>query len=98
MNIHPALLPAFPGASGVGDAFAYGVKVTGVTVHFADESFDNGPIIAQEPVIIEETDTVETLEARIHELEHRLYPRAIQLFAQNRLVIEGRKVRVLPIR
>jgi phosphoribosylglycinamide formyltransferase-1 len=52
MNIHPALLPAFPGASGVGDAFAYGVKVTGVTVHFADESFDNGPIIAQEPVII----------------------------------------------
>ncbi|HEY3318625.1 MAG TPA: phosphoribosylglycinamide formyltransferase [Coriobacteriia bacterium] len=98
MNIHPALLPSFPGAAGVADAFAYGVKVTGVTVHFADESFDNGPIIAQEPVVIEETDDVESLEARIHEVEHRIYPRAIQLFAENRLVIEGRKVRILPRR
>jgi phosphoribosylglycinamide formyltransferase 1 len=96
MNIHPALLPAFPGATGIADAFAYGVKVTGVTVHFADESFDNGPIIAQEPVVIEESDDVETLEARVHEVEHRIYPRAIQLFAENRLVIEGRRVRILP--
>ncbi len=98
MNIHPALLPSFPGSAGIADAFAYGVKVTGVTVHFADESFDNGPIIAQEPVVIEETDDVESLEARIHEVEHRIYPRAIQLFAENRLVIEGRKVRILPRR
>jgi phosphoribosylglycinamide formyltransferase 1 len=98
MNLHPALLPSFPGANGIGDAFAYGAKVTGVTVHFADESFDNGPIIAQEPVVIEETDDVETLEAKIHAVEHRLYPAAIQLFAQHRLVIEGRRVRVLPER
>ena len=96
MNLHPALLPSFPGANGIGDAFAYGAKVTGVTVHFANESFDQGPIIAQEPVVIEESDDVETLSARIHEVEHRIYPRAIQLFAENRLVIEGRRVRVLP--
>lgn len=98
MNIHPALLPSFPGASGITDAFAYGAKVTGVTVHFADESFDRGPIIAQEAVAVEETDDVETLEAKIHAVEHRIYPDAIQLFAENRLVIEGRKVRVLPPR
>lgn len=96
MNIHPALLPSFAGASGIADAFAHGVKVTGVTVHFADELFDSGPIIAQEAVPIEETDDVESLEARIHAVEHRLYPHAIQLFAERRLVIEGRKVRILP--
>lgn len=98
MNLHPALLPSFPGATGIGDAFAYGAKVTGVTVHFADEEFDRGPIIAQEPVVIEESDTSETLEAKIHEVEHRIYPRAIQLFAENRLVIEGRRVHILPKR
>lgn len=98
MNIHPALLPSFPGANGIGDAFAYGVKVTGVTVHFADERFDSGPIVAQEPVVVEEIDDVESLEAKIHEVEHRIYPRAIQLFAENRLVIEGRRVRILPKR
>lgn len=98
MNLHPALLPAFPGASGIGDAFAYGVKVTGVTVHFADEQFDRGPIIAQEAVVIDETDDVESLSAKIHAVEHRIYPAAIQLFAENRLVIEGRRVRVLPPR
>lgn len=96
MNLHPALLPAFPGATSIGDAFAYGVKVTGVTVHFADEQFDRGPIIVQEPVVIEETDDVESLEAKIHAVEHRVYPQAIQLFAEDRLVIEGRRVRVLP--
>ncbi len=92
LNIHPALLPAFPGASGIRDAFEYGVKVTGVTVHFADEQFDKGPIIAQEAVPVAEDDTLETLEAKIHEIEHRIYPRALQLIAEDRVEIIGRKV------
>lgn len=96
LNLHPALLPSFPGASGIGDAWAYGVKVTGVTVHFADEDFDAGPIIAQEVVRIEEDDTVETLEAKIHSVEHRIYPAAIQLLAEGRVRMEGRRVRILP--
>jgi phosphoribosylglycinamide formyltransferase-1 len=96
LNIHPALLPSFPGASGIADAWKAGVKVTGVTVHFADEHFDEGPIIAQEVVRIEEDDTVETVEAKIHSAEHRLYPGAIQLLAQDRVRIEGRRVRILP--
>ena len=73
VNLHPALLPSFPGANGIRDAFDHGVKVTGVTVHFANEKFDEGPIIAQEAVVIAEDDTLETLEAKIHEVEHRLY-------------------------
>lgn len=92
LNIHPALLPSFPGAHGISDAFDYGVKVTGVTVHFANEAFDEGPIIAQEPVEIREDDTLDSLEARIHEVEYRLYPRALQLLAEGRVHIEGRKV------
>ncbi|MDO8915122.1 MAG: phosphoribosylglycinamide formyltransferase [Coriobacteriia bacterium] len=96
LNIHPALLPSFPGASGVADAWKAGVKVTGVTVHFADEKFDEGPIIAQEVVRIEEDDTVAMVEARIHSVEHRIYPAAIQLLAQDRIRVEGRRVRVLP--
>jgi phosphoribosylglycinamide formyltransferase-1 len=94
LNIHPALLPSFPGASGIHDAFDYGVKVTGVTVHFADEEFDRGPIIAQEPIVVAEEDTLETLEAKIHEVEHRIYPRALQLVAEDRVEIVGRKVHV----
>jgi phosphoribosylglycinamide formyltransferase-1 len=94
INIHPALLPSFAGAHGIGDAFAYGVKVTGVTVHFANEVFDEGPIIAQEAVVVEESDTIETLEAKIHEVEHRLYPKALQLIAQGRVSIDGRIVRI----
>lgn len=97
MNLHPSLLPAFAGASGIRDAFEYGVKVTGVTVHFADERLDHGPIICQEPVRVEEGDTLESLEAKIHEVEHRLIVEAVRLFEQGRLVIEGRKVRVLPV-
>ncbi|MDO8964097.1 MAG: phosphoribosylglycinamide formyltransferase [Coriobacteriia bacterium] len=96
LNIHPALLPSFAGAHGIADAFASGVKVTGVTVHFANEVFDEGPIVAQEAVAIAEDDTIESLEERIHAVEHRLYPAALQLVAQGRVVIEGRKVRVLP--
>ena len=96
MNIHPALLPSFPGTNGVGDALEYGVKVSGVTVHFVDEGLDTGPVIAQEAVPVEEGDDVESLHKRIHQAEYRVYPRAIRLFAEGRLVIEGRKVVVLP--
>lgn len=91
MNIHPALLPAFPGTQGVADALAYGVKVTGCTVHFVDEGVDTGPIILQEAVPVYETDTVETLHQRIHTVEHRLYPNAVNLWANNRIKIEGRR-------
>ncbi len=84
VNIHPALLPLFKGAHAIRDAFEQGVKVTGVTVHFATENVDGGPIILQEPVPVYPKDTLKTLEKRIHALEHRLYPRAI------RLVIEGK--------
>jgi phosphoribosylglycinamide formyltransferase 1 len=96
LNLHPALLPSFPGADGIGDALDYGVKVTGVTVHFANSSFDDGPIIAQEAVVVAEDDTVETLAARIHEAEHRIYPAALQLIAEGRVKIVGRKVKIAP--
>ncbi|PKQ15304.1 MAG: phosphoribosylglycinamide formyltransferase [Actinobacteria bacterium HGW-Actinobacteria-7] len=92
LNLHPALLPSFPGAHGIADAFAYGVKVTGITVHFADEVFDRGPIIAQRAVEIAETDTIESLEAKIHDAEHQLYPAVIQLIAQERVKVDGRVV------
>jgi len=96
INLHPALLPSFPGANGIKDAFEAGVKVTGVTVHFANEVFDEGPIIAQEPVVIAEDDTIETLEARIHEAEHRILPATLRLIAENRVEVVGRKVRIAP--
>ncbi|MGD0336616.1 MAG: phosphoribosylglycinamide formyltransferase, partial [Candidatus Omnitrophota bacterium] len=92
LNIHPALLPSFKGVEGIKDAFGYGVKITGVTVHFVDEEMDHGPIILQRTAKIEESDTPESLEAKIHKIEHRLYPQAIKLFAEGRLQIEGRKV------
>ena len=94
INLHPALLPSFAGASAIRDAFEYGVKVTGVTVHFADEVFDRGPIICQEAVRIEEDDTLATLEAKIHEVEHRLLPEAIGLIAEGRVSLDGRIVRI----
>ena len=96
MNIHPALLPSFPGEQGVKDALEHGVKVSGVTVHFVDKGLDTGPIIVQEAVPVEEGDDVETLHNRIHLAEYRAYPLAIRLFAQGRLLIEGRRVTVLP--
>jgi phosphoribosylglycinamide formyltransferase-1 len=96
INLHPALLPSFPGANGIRDAFESGVKVTGITVHFASEEFDKGPIIAQEPVVIAEDDTIESLEAKIHAAEHELLPRALQLIAAGRVEIVGRKVRIAP--
>ena len=85
VNLHPSLLPSFKGAHGIQDAFDAGVKYTGVTVHFANAEYDKGPIIAQEPVAVLETDTVETLEERIHAVEHRLYPATAQIIAQGRV-------------
>ena len=82
VNIHPALLPSFKGAHAIQDAFDYGVKVTGVTVHFANSDYDCGPIIAQRPVEVEEGWTVDQLEARIHEVEHEIYPHVAQLLAE----------------
>ena len=97
VNLHPALLPSFPGAHAIADAFRSGVKVTGVTVHFANEVYDDGPILAQGPVRILEDDTIESLESRIHEVEHRIYPQTLQLLAQGRVTIgEDRRVRIAP--
>lgn len=94
INLHPALLPAFPGSSAIKDAFEYGVKITGVTVHFADEEFDRGPIIVQEAVRIEEADTLTSLESKIHAAEHRLLPEAIGLIADGRVQLVGRVVHI----
>lgn len=96
VNLHPALLPSFKGAHAIQDAFDYGVKVTGVTVHFADDSYDCGPIIAQRPVVVEEGWDVDTFEAHIHEVEHQLYPDTIQLLAEGRVHVDGRKVVIDP--
>jgi len=95
LNIHPSLLPSFRGAHGIKDAFTYGAKETGVTIHFVDDKMDHGPIIMQEAVKISEKDTLETLEPKIHKIEHRLYPKAIQLFVEGRLKVQGRRVEIL---
>jgi phosphoribosylglycinamide formyltransferase-1 len=94
INIHPALLPSFPGLEGQKQAFDYGVKVSGATVHFVDEETDHGPIICQTAVEVFEDDTVEKLKARILEQEHIIYPKAIQLIAEGRVSIEGRRVHI----
>jgi phosphoribosylglycinamide formyltransferase-1 len=85
VNLHPALLPSFQGAHAIQEAWERGVKVTGVTVHFANEEYDRGPIIAQQAVAVDEGMTLEALEARIHEVEHVLYPRTLQLIAEGRV-------------
>ena len=94
LNIHPALLPSFPGTHGPGQALAYGVRFSGCTVHFLDEGVDTGPIIVQAVVPVYDDDTEETLAARILVQEHRIYPMAIRLFFSGRLSFEGRKVKV----
>jgi phosphoribosylglycinamide formyltransferase 1 len=94
VNVHPALLPAFKGLHAQRQALAYGARITGATVHFVDEAEDHGPIILQGAILVAPDDTEQTLAQRILELEHRLYPAAIQLFAQGRLVVEGRRVRI----
>lgn len=98
MNIHPALLPAFPGLHVQQQAVEYGVKFAGCTVHFVDEGVDTGPIIIQAVVPIFDNDTADTLAARILREEHRIYPRAIQLYAEGRLEVQGRKVVVTGVR
>ena len=101
MNIHPALVPAFCGAGFYGRkvheaVLASGVRVSGCTVHFADDLYDHGPIILQGTVPVLEDDTPDTLAARVHGLENELYPEAIRLWAEGRLAVEGRRVRILP--
>ncbi len=95
LNLHPALLPSFKGAHAIADAFDAGVKITGVTVHFANEDYDKGPIVAQRAVEVRQDDTLESLEARIHEVEHALYPQVLRLVAEGRVAITAqRKVRI----
>jgi phosphoribosylglycinamide formyltransferase-1 len=95
LNVHPSLLPAFPGAHPVREALESGVKVTGVTVHFVVEEVDQGPIVLQEAVPILSGDDERTLHARIQRVEHRLYPRAARLMAEGKLKVEGRRVHIL---
>ena len=96
LNIHPSLLPAFPGRDAIRQALEHGVKVSGCTVHFVDEGMDTGPIVLQEAVPVYDDDDEQTLKQRIQAVEHRLYPRAVSLLAQGRLRVEGRRVRILP--
>lgn len=99
LNLHPALLPSFKGAHAIQDAFDAGVKVTGITVHFANEDYDKGPIVAQRAVEVREDDTLDDLEARIHEVEHVLYPEMLRLVAEGRVTVgEDRKVHIAPAR
>lgn len=95
MNIHPALLPAFPGLHAQEQAFDHGVKVAGCTVHFVDEELDGGPIILQKCVEVNDNDTAETLSEMILLQEHKIYPEAVKLFVENRLRLEGRKVKII---
>lgn len=92
LNIHPALLPSFPGAHGHRDAVAYGVKVSGCTVHFVDEGVDTGPIITQRCVEVKDDDTEVALAARILVEEHKAFPEAVDLFTRGKLIVEGRRV------
>jgi len=95
LNVHPSLLPAFPGAHAVRDALDWGAKVTGCTVHLVDELVDHGPVVLQEAVPILPGDDEAVIHARIQEVEHRLYPRAAALLADGRLKVEGRRVHIL---
>jgi phosphoribosylglycinamide formyltransferase-1 len=94
LNVHPALLPSFPGMHGVRDALAYGVKVTGVTVFLVDEGVDTGPVVSQEVVEVRDDDDWDSLEVRIHAAEHRLLPAAVRALIEDRLRVEGRRVQV----
>jgi phosphoribosylglycinamide formyltransferase-1 len=89
LNVHPALLPSFPGTTAIADALAAGVKVTGVTVHLVDEEMDHGPIVLQEAVTVRDDDTAGSLEARLHEVEHRLLPAAAAALLEGRLRVRG---------
>jgi len=95
LNIHPSLLPSFPGLNAQKQALEYGVKITGCTVHFVDTKVDHGPIVLQAAVEVKEDDTVETLSNRILTYEHKLYPYAVKLFVEGKLRVLGRKVQIL---
>ena len=95
LNIHPALLPAFPGLDAQKQAVEFGAKFSGCTVHFVDEGVDTGPIILQEIVKVDSKDTEKTLSKKIIVKEHEIYPKAVELFAKKKIVIKGRKVRIL---
>ncbi len=95
LNIHPSLLPAFPGNDGIEQAFNYGVKVTGCTVHFVDEGLDSGPVVLQEAVPVIQRESVKTLQQRIQAVEHRIYPIAIDLFCRDKLKVEGRRCYII---
>lgn len=92
LNIHPSLLPAFPGTDAIGQAWNYGVKVTGVTVHLVDEGMDTGTIVAQEAVAVEPGEDIDSLTARIHQVEQRLYPQVVKQFAEGKVRVNGRRV------
>jgi phosphoribosylglycinamide formyltransferase-1 len=96
MNVHPSLLPAFPGLRAWEQALTHGVKVTGCTVHFVEEGVDAGPIVLQQPVPVFPNDSPQSLHQRIQLAEHQIYPEAIRLFAEGRLKVEGRTVRISP--
>jgi len=89
LNVHPSLLPLFKGTHGIKDAFESGAKKTGVTVHFVDEELDHGPVILQETVNVDADDTLDTLEEKIHKIEHKLYPEAVRLFVEGKLKVKG---------
>ncbi len=95
LNVHPALLPAFPGTTSVADALAWGVKMTGVTVHLVDDEVDHGPIVFQEALPVLPEDDWDSLEARVHEVEHRLLPSAVRALVEGRIKVDGRRVRVV---
>ncbi|MFD3261140.1 phosphoribosylglycinamide formyltransferase [Paenibacillus lentus] len=94
INIHPSLLPSFPGKDAIGQAWEYGVKLTGVTVHLVDGGMDTGPVIAQKAVEIDPEDTIETLEEKIHSAERDLYPQVVNWFADGKVRIEGRSITI----
>ena len=94
MNIHPALLPSFPGLNSQKQALEYGAKVSGCTVHFVDSGVDTGPIILQESTSVYDNDTEDELASRILKLEHKLYPRAVKLFSEGHIKVDGRKVNI----
>jgi len=96
LNIHPSLLPAFPGLRGAAEAVEYGARLSGCTVHLVEERMDSGPVVIQAAVSVMPDDDAGALQTRIHALEHRIYPQAVQWFAEKRIHIEGRQVRILP--
>ncbi|UCD15765.1 MAG: phosphoribosylglycinamide formyltransferase [Candidatus Omnitrophota bacterium] len=94
INIHPAMLPAFRGVDAIERAFKYGSKFTGVTIHFVDDKVDHGPVIMQEPIKITQALTLKELEAKVHKLEHKLYPLVVKLFVEKKIKKQGRNVKI----